>query len=232
MPVAGWSSNAVRKTYSHVSSEHIANELQKMNGWGSDSPHSIVDSAVFPAKLSGTEMHRPIIQKRICRILCVGSLLCLATWAYGQAPVITNISVSGNSLSIGWDTPTNKFIIVKTYDISNWSNASWCCAYSTGDVAETVSFSEDAESNVFYRLIAGREVVQIPDPNFKRAITSLQGASKTYPTNQIYYGETVFFSTSVSVASRSISNLQGIAEFTNMSTLYCYGNSHWCWDGQ
>ena len=87
-------------------------------------------------------------------ILCLVCFMCMISIAHGQAPSITSLSLSNDTVRLSWDKPTNAFAVVQTSDLKNWSNASYC-AYSTGAVANAVQFPTESESKAFYRLFAG-----------------------------------------------------------------------------
>jgi len=151
-------------------------------------------------------------------IVSLSCLTCVAAEAYGQAPAITNISVDTNRLSLAWDTPTNAFIVVQTPDLSNWSNASWCAAYSTGAIVDTIGFAISGQTSLYCRLIAGREVVYIPDSTFRAAVIGTLGASKMFPTNEAYKTEVREIS-SLAVRDMGIASLRGIEEFSSLNQL-------------
>lgn len=87
-------------------------------------------------------------------IFCLVCFGCVISIAQGQAPSITALSLSNQTVRLSWDQPTHAFAVVQTSDLNDWSRASYC-AFSTGAVANAVLFPAEEARLAFYRLLAG-----------------------------------------------------------------------------
>jgi len=100
---------------------------------------------------------------------------------------------------------------------------SWCSASSTGATTDFIAFLPRNDTNAYFRLTFGLEVVEFPDPNLNREITSAIG-SKRGPTNEIYDIELTGI-TSLDLQWQSISNLTGMESVLDLTYLNLHGNS-------
>ena len=160
--------------------------------------------------------------KRVCA-------LCLVLWCIGdigtmlaaELPSITGIVPNTNGVLLTWDPSTNRFIIEKFSDLTQ---PSVCCGSSSGLYSSAIHLITSADTQLFYRMQFGLEVVPFPDPILEAAVRS-QLATKHLPTNMLYDIDLISLD-QLWIFQSGVADLTGLEHCTNLKLLLCNNASN------
>ena len=147
-------------------------------------------------------------------MLCSAILLGLHSQA--SEPLITSVLVEDGTISLSWDTATNRFVVEL---FTNLNDVSTCLASSSGATTQVVSFILPQARYGYFRLHHGLEVVHFPDPLLEQKVREAI-INKIHPENQIYDADLENISPYPSWSC--ITNLSGMEHMVTLTDLYLH----------
>jgi len=138
-----------------------------------------------------------------------------------------------NKVHIEWNTVTNRFVIEKGRHLGELKDHGGDCVGTSTNAHEN---SKDVDASpddgaVFYRVILGRQAIDIPDTNFLHAVMDTLGTNKLAPTNRVYDTEAAKvtqmnaympgYPTNMSIYG--VTNATGVEWFTGLTNLWIDG---------
>lgn len=93
-----------------------------------------------------------------------------------------------SKVHIEWNTVTNRFIIEKGRHLGQLKDHGGHCVGTSTNADENAKdvARDDSDDMAFYRVVLGRQAINIPDPEFLRAVMDTLGTNKLAPTNVVY----------------------------------------------